>query len=124
MSTTGIGILLAATMSMLSMGQAADQQTTGTAPRPLPSASFMTDDDYPADARRAGLEGTTHLSMDVDSKGRPTGCSIVQTSGVQSLDAASCRVFSRLKFRPARDGDGSAVAGVFVTKLRWALPGT
>jgi protein TonB len=50
------------------------------------------------------------VSFDVQLNGRATDCRVVQSSGVPAIDAETCRlVTSKLRFRPARDRQGSPV---------------
>lgn len=86
-------------------------------------ASLISADDYPADARQAGVQGTTGFKLVVGPDGRVTDCTILQSSGSASLDAASCRLMrSRARFEPARDKDGRPTSDVVTTRIAWRLP--
>jgi len=80
-------------------------------------------DDYPADAMQAGAEGTAVVDLRIDAGGRPRSCRIVQSSGNQSLDLATCRIMLiRARFTPARDSNGNPVEDTFRTPpIRWQL---
>ena len=78
--------------------------------------------DYPADALAAHADGTTGVEISVSAQGRPTQCSVAQSSGSRSLDSATCRlVMQRFRFRPAHDGTGRAVAGGIDFDQKWTI---
>lgn len=83
----------------------------GEAQRPALASRALTQRDYSGASRRAWPSGRRVLvSFDVQLNGRATGCRIVQSSGVASIDAETCRlVTTKLRFRPARDRDGRPV---------------
>ncbi|MEH3038628.1 MAG: energy transducer TonB [Sphingomonas paucimobilis] len=94
-----------------------------TPPERIGAATWLTDDDYPAAAFRNGEEGVVKFAIDVDRRGKVAGCRILQSGGV-ALDQATCRALvERLRFKPARDADGKAIAGVWQREMRWKLPG-
>ncbi|RSV31880.1 energy transducer TonB [Sphingomonas sp. ABOLH] len=94
-----------------------------TPPERIGAATWLTDDDYPEVALRRGEEGVVKFAIDVDRRGRVEGCRILESAGA-SLDQATCRgLLTRLRFKPARDADGKAVAGVWQREMRWKLPG-
>ena len=82
-------------------------------------------DDYPVDAQRNGQEGTVQARLSIDSTGRVSGCAIIRSSGVKSLDDATCSILQRrARFRPARDLSGRAVRDSIVTPpITWRLEG-
>lgn len=82
----------------------------------------MVNDDYPAEALRLHQEGTTQVSLQIDAKGKVADCRLLESSGSASLDEATCRMLTKLRFKPARDGEGHAVVGEFVRKMSWKLP--
>ncbi|WP_082467545.1 MULTISPECIES: energy transducer TonB [unclassified Sphingomonas] len=93
-----------------------------TPPERVGPATWLTDDDYPAEALRRGEEGVVKFAIDVDRRGRVAGCRILQSGGL-TLDEATCRgMVTRLRFKPARDADGKAAAGVWQREMRWRLP--
>lgn len=83
----------------------------GSAERPALVSRALTQRDYGSAARRSWPQGGRVLvSFDVQLNGRATDCRVVQSSGVPSIDAETCRlVTSKLRFRPARDRQGNAV---------------
>jgi TonB family protein len=59
----------------------------------------VTLEDYPKAARRAGEEGTSHLSLEVDPSGHVIGCTTARSSGSPALDDQACQLYrSRGRF--------------------------
>jgi protein TonB len=55
--------------------------------------------------------GSATISFRVSADGRMSGCRIVRSSGDSSVDSVVCAAATRyLRFSPARDPDGHAVA--------------
>ncbi|WP_333837347.1 energy transducer TonB [Novosphingobium sp.] len=107
-----------------------------SSPQPLPSASaaplravprgdpaaWITRNDYPAQALRAGWGGVTRFRLAIGSDGHVTDCTVTATSGHDLLDAVACeRITRRASFKPARDETGAASPGVYVGALRWEI---
>lgn len=85
--------------------------------------SWVTNDDYPAAAIRENMQGTVRFSLDVDEYGRPTGCSVVKSSGWPILDDTTCALLRRrARFLPATDENGVAIAGNYTNRFRWEMP--
>jgi protein TonB len=85
--------------------------------------SWISNDDYPSSALRAGEQGVVGISMSVDAEGRVTSCSVTSSSGSSALDQATCRLYPRkARFVPARDDAGRAIASTYVDRVRWQLP--
>jgi protein TonB len=84
---------------------------------------IFSDDDYPADAQRAGEEGTVQAKLDIDPSGRVVRCTVIRSSGHTSLDAGTCRILiRRARFVPAKDRNGEATADTYVTPpVTWRL---
>ena len=52
-----------------------------------------------------------------------THCSVLESSGSQDLDTATCdTVTRRARFTPARDALGHAVVDSYTNRIRWVLP--
>ena len=64
--------------------------------------------DYPAEARRRGIEGETVLELTVDAAGRVSFAEVAVSSGHPVLDAAAVRAVKAAEFVPAKAG-GEAV---------------
>ena len=61
---------------------------------------------YPADAKRAGEQGTTQMQVTISTEGVITDCNVMSSSGSQRLDAIACSYVQR-NWRwqpPTRDG--------------------
>ena len=85
--------------------------------------AVITNDDYPSAAIRAEEQGVSLYRLDVGPNGRASGCTITGSSGSPALDSATCRLLrSRLRFRPARDAEGTAIADTFSGKIVWRMP--
>lgn len=94
------------------------------APTPLgggPGYWFDANEDYPAAARKAGLQGRVVMVLDVGKDGAIKACRVVVSAGAD-LDAVSCQsVVKRGSFAPARDAQGKPVASWAVIPVRWQL---
>jgi protein TonB len=83
---------------------------------------LVSSDDYPQDALDRNEQGTTSFRLDIDARGRVTDCTIVTSSGSESLDSATCRIMkARARFRPAADQSGRAVASTFSRSITWRI---
>jgi protein TonB len=87
-------------------------------------AVFSTDD-YPMGALQRGEQGTVQAQLTIDRHGRVSRCSIIRSSGYQSLDSATCRILKRrARFTPARDIAGKTVRDSYVTPpIAWRIEG-
>ncbi|MEO0461614.1 MAG: TonB family protein [Pseudomonadota bacterium] len=76
--------------------------------------------DYPPEAWVADEEGRTQIVLAVSAEGMVTGCDVVESSGSETLDNATCAIaMDRGKFEPAQDADGMPVASEFGFTHRW-----
>jgi len=86
-------------------------------------ASWITTDDYPGSAQRAGEQGTTAISVQIDENGRVTSCNVTGSSGSPTLDDATCKLYQRrARFKPAEDAEGNKIASTYSDRVRWQLP--
>lgn len=84
---------------------------------------WISTDDYPPSALRAGEEGVVGIALAVGADGRIQSCAVTASSGHAALDQATCRLYQRrARFAPARDDAGTPVAGMFKDRVRWRLP--
>lgn len=99
--------------------------TTGQTAGPSGSlASVFTSDDYPAEALLKDQTGSVRFALLVDETGRIADCTIIETSGVASLDAQSCAIArDRARFTPGRDADGKPSKGAFLQRVTWKIQG-
>lgn len=87
-----------------------------------PPSSWVTDDDYPVEAQRAGEEGTVAFTLFVDAAGIPQRCEVDATSGSERLDVAACALLKRRgRFIPALNAAGHPVPAIFRSRFTWQL---
>jgi TonB family protein len=86
--------------------------------------SYFSTDDYPAEALRLVEQGTVRFAILVDAEGRVADCTVTVSSGSASLDEATCRIVrERMRYRPAGDPQGNAVARREADlAVTWSLP--
>jgi TonB family protein len=91
-------------------------------PRPQPSPTgkpqvdpaFMSQPEYPPNARRLGFEGKVHVRAEISAKGCAERMEIARSSGVESLDASALAWAEGLRFLPAQlDGKPQAASYTF-----------
>jgi protein TonB len=101
--------------------QAVDH-SAGAVPKSAPG-TWVTTDDYPSSAVRAGVEGRTSFRLDIGVDGRPTNCTVLASSGSDDLDRTACRkLMSRARFKPALDTSGNPTATTYAGGVTWKLP--
>jgi hypothetical protein len=91
---------------------------------PLESpGDWISTSDYPATALRFEMTGITTFRLRVDPTGKPSHCDIVESSGFDLLDTATCqRLMAQAQFSPSHDRKGKAVEGAYSNRVRWVLP--
>lgn len=105
---------------MIRLAMILAQVSPTPAPTPIDPASWVRSEDYPAEALKNGDSGTVQFSVLVDEEGRPHDCSIVASSGHESLDSVTCRlVIANGRFKPASLA-GKAVSAIYKGKMTWA----
>lgn len=85
--------------------------------------SWVTPDDYPPAARRAGDEGSVGITFSINAQGRIENCRVTSSSGSSALDSATCSLVTRRgRYSPALDAAGNAVpGGTRSLRFRWQL---
>jgi periplasmic protein TonB len=85
--------------------------------------TWVTVDDYPADALAARQQGSVRVSYNVNAQGLIENCQVASSSGWPSLDAATCRLITlRGRYTPAQDATGQAIPGGKRTlRFNWAI---
>jgi TonB family protein len=98
--------------------------TKGPQPEIVDPLMGLSPNDYPAESIRADEEGRVRIALDVDPQGKPTSCTVLQSSGHPRLDERTCQVaMERAAFRPARDEQGKAVSSVWHSRpIAWKIP--
>lgn len=85
-------------------------------------ATWVTQDDYPAEAVRANMQGTVAFVLDIDTVGRVSACSITRSSGWPVLDNVTCSLMAkRARLIPATNAAGEPVRGKYVLRFRWQM---
>lgn len=96
-----------------------------TAPKPQVDPQTLVEEvAYPEEALDALAQGKVTARLAVGARGTVTGCTILTGSGSAALDEESCTLFrsGSLRFDPARDAAGRAVASSHVASVTWRLP--
>ena len=116
-------MLIAIVAAALALTPTDAGQASSSGPQPIEPTTWFNNDDYPADALRAGQEGRVGFSVQVDAKGAASSCSIAQSSGSPSLDATTCDLIMRkAHFIPAHGPNGAGIASRYEGYIRWHLP--
>jgi TonB family protein len=85
-------------------------------------ASYISSDDYPAEALHNGEEGTVGFRLYISPEGRAAGCTISSSSGSASLDETTCSIMmARARFTPAIDYRGRPTHDTLSARVRWRL---
>ena len=96
-----------------------------TVPKPQVDPQTLVEEaDYPEEALDALAQGKVTARLAVGARGTVTGCTILTGTGSAALDEESCTLLrsGSLRFDPARDAAGRAVASSHVASLTWRLP--
>ena len=90
---------------------------------PARRISKIPDREYRMLAATGMIKGTVGLTVRVNTDGSPSNCRIVRSSGDGSIDSLMCQLTLRyVRFRPARDADGRAVAQDVTWYPNWWRP--
>lgn len=110
-------------IALLPFATAAASQQEPPKPFPVEAANWVRTDDYPAEALKAGEQGSVHVKLAVNEAGLPTKCDVATSSGSVALDGTTCRLLlERGRFRAAVDAAGKSVSSVYEGRFRWAMP--
>lgn len=78
---------------------------------------------YPLAALRAEQQGRVTVQLSINSLGAISQCIISGSSGVPSLDTATCDIWYRVgRFAPAIDSSGRTVDSEYSSTINWVLP--
>lgn len=76
--------------------------------------------DYPQAALQQRRGGVATVRLLVSRRGTVDSCDVVQSSGHEDLDAASCRLMGeRGHYEPARDSSGRRIASQVMRQVVW-----
>lgn len=119
--------LLLLALSMLAGAHSAFAKARAPVPvaaKPLGSpGDWIGSGDYPATALRLDMTGATVFRLAVDATGKPRRCDIVESSGFDVLDTATCqRLMANARFTPSRDRAGRPTEGTYSNRVRWVMP--
>ena len=130
-----LNIIIAAGIASLAMAmQAKGKEAAQASGKAVPSApakavplaspaAWISPDDYPISAARAGETGTVGFELAVDDAGNVTECRVTRSSGSALLDERTCAILQmRAKFHPADTASGAAGRRHFASAVRWTLP--
>jgi protein TonB len=112
-------------------GGAAPGETGTGGPRPVALASVKTmpeaigdydyNRDYPEEARKLGIEGEVAVRLLVDEGGNVAETRLAKGLG-HGLDAKALELARRIRFKPARNDAGAAVATWITWRFAFTLP--
>lgn len=109
----------------------------GTGPSPSPTSlydpvgakpkgkpgTWVTNADYRPRWVAEELTGTARFTLQIDTRGKVSGCTITRSTGHPALDTATCDLLTkRARFDAARDGNGKPVAGTYSSAVTWSIP--
>ncbi|URW76312.1 energy transducer TonB [Sphingomonas donggukensis] len=81
------------------------------------ASNWLTQDDYPPSAIKAGAEGTVAVRLTVGTDGRPVACDVTSSSGTEELDRAACTaIVTRGRFKPAKTQTS------YTRRVLWRMP--
>ncbi|MEO6776035.1 MAG: TonB family protein [Kofleriaceae bacterium] len=95
--------------------------TIKTRAMPRGDYSYEESKDYPADARRLGIEGKIRVKLIVDDTGAVKSVQLLNRLG-HGLDELALARATRIAFEPAKDTDDKPVASVVVWTFNMELP--
>ncbi len=88
-----------------------------------PLTSYFSSNDYPRVALRSDQWGLVAFALLIDEAGKIADCTVIETSGVGTLDAQSCAIIKeRAAFHPAVGADGKPAKAAVIQRIRWKLP--
>lgn len=100
-----------------------EQQLIAQPAIPQSIGSWVTSDDYPPEALRAGLGGTSTIVWTIGIDGRVSDCRTVVSSNVAFLDQAACKAIStKGRYKPALDKAGHPMVSHNTRRVVWVIP--
>lgn len=85
-------------------------------------SNIITASDYPANSWKRGDQGITSFRLKLGANGQATGCTIVESSGFEELDNATCRLMvERAKFDMSTVLAANTEA-TYSNRVRWQIP--
>ena len=96
-------------------------QLARTAQFPQALGQIVKPHDLPEDALILGISGNTTARVRVNALGVSSNCEIVNSSGLQSIDEATCYALLRAKYKPALDHDGRSIDSIYANSIHWRV---
>ena len=81
----------------------------------------VSDREYPKTSLAAREQGDVTVRFDVGDDGRVSNCQADKGSGFAALDAVSCAIVGRWRYKPARDNLGKPVASTQTQVFAWRI---
>ncbi|WP_343046849.1 energy transducer TonB [Sphingomonas chungangi] len=108
---------------MLPLLLAAAAISASAAAVPIEPGNWVSSDDYPAKAMADRTQGDVAFRVEIDVNGKPDACGILNSSGSQELDVATCdAVLTNAHFKPAIGQDSKPIRAYYSSVVRWTLP--
>lgn len=93
---------------------------SGAITPPVRTAGALTNADYRRTRPPEGAAGTVVVSFRIRTDGAVDQCTVLRTSGYETLDNATCRLIERrFRYTPARDASGRAIEWEVRTDYTW-----
>lgn len=87
-----------------------------------PPGPWVSNDDYPAVARRKQMQGTVKFTLEISELGCPVACTVDVSSGWELLDTHTCQLMlKRARFKPGKDPMGLPKGGMWTGRFNWSL---
>jgi TonB family protein len=87
---------------------------------PEPVWTPNTDDFYPEEAKKLGLEGVVRFKLGIDENGKVVSVKVIERAG-HGFDEAGARAMWQSKFKPAVSNDGRPVPATISWAYRFEL---
>ena len=85
-------------------------------------AGLIKHTDYPDAAIKSLKGGTVQVALLIDERGKIADCTLIETSGVPSLDTQTCGIIKgRAKFTPAISRDGKPAKHAALQRVTWRV---
>ena len=112
-----LGVMLAGLVAGLAVpGGAGEGKGTGKEPKLIQKVAPQ----YPADAKKEGIEGTVVLEATIAKDGSVRETRVKQDADPRLVKAARAAV-GQWRYEPVRDSDGKPVEATISTTVRFAL---
>jgi TonB family protein len=85
-------------------------------------ARLIKSEDYPGAALQQDQTGIVKFVLLIDETGRVADCTVIETSGVATLDSQACATLkARARFEPARGPDGKPAKDAVTSRIIWKI---